>query len=210
MVRTGRPRGFDRTKAVEQAMLVFWDHGYEATSLAQLRTAMGNISTASFYSAFGSKHALYEEAVRLYAGTYGKVTAPLHDPALTPRDAVEQTLRRSACMQTDPAHPAGCLLVLSLDTCSPESRELLISARKERDRSRHGFRTVLRRAKERGDLHTSAPSDALATLFDGCLLGLSVQARDNVSCQQLQAAIGALMTVWDGYRPTGLDDQKES
>ena len=205
MVRTGRPRGFDRAKAVEQAMLLFWDHGYEATSLAQLRTAMGNISTASFYAAFGSKHILYEEAVRRYTDTYGQVTAPLHDPALAPRDAVEQTLRLSAWMQTDPAHPAGCLLVLSLDTCSPESRELLSSARIERDRSRRGFQAVLRRAKQLGDLEADAPLEALATLFDGCLLGLSIQARDGVSRRRLQAAIGALMTVWDRHRPARME-----
>ena len=200
MARTGRPRGFDRAQAVEQAMLLFWDHGYDSTSLARLRAAMGGISTASFYNSFGSKHALYEEAVRRYADTYGQVTAPLHDPALPPRDAVEQTLRRSAHMQTDRAHPAGCLLVLSLDTCSPESRELLSSARAERARSRRGFQAVLRRAKRQGELDAGAPVEALATLFEGCLLGLSVQARDHVPPARLQAAIGALMAIWDAHR----------
>ena len=88
MARTGRPRGFDKGEAVQQAMALFWEHGYEATSLAQLKAAMGGISTASFYAAFGSKEALFRQAVDSYLATHGQVMAPLSDPALPPREAV--------------------------------------------------------------------------------------------------------------------------
>lgn len=62
MPRTGRPRAFNRDEAVAAAMLLFWEYGYESTSLAQLRAGMGNISAASFYAAFESKEALFREA----------------------------------------------------------------------------------------------------------------------------------------------------
>ena len=60
MSRAGRPREFNRDEAILNAMLLFWDHGFEATSISQLREAMGGISAGSFYTAFESKEALFE------------------------------------------------------------------------------------------------------------------------------------------------------
>ncbi len=95
MPRTGRPRAFDRSAALDAAMRLFWEHGYETTSLDQLKRAMGSLSPASFYAAFGSKAALFKEALARYRSTYGQVTAPLYDQSLPPRQAIEQSLRAS-------------------------------------------------------------------------------------------------------------------
>ncbi len=111
MSRTGRPRQFDIDSSTEAAMLLFWENGYEATSLAQLRKCM-SLSSASFYAAFGSKDGAFNAAVRRYMESYGRVTLPLADDDLEPREALEKTLRASVVMQTDSAHPLGCLIGL--------------------------------------------------------------------------------------------------
>ena len=61
----GRPRSFDRDVALEQAMRLFWEKGYDETSIGDLTAAMG-IAAPSLYAAFGDKRALFEEAVELY------------------------------------------------------------------------------------------------------------------------------------------------
>src|SRR3954462_15635173 len=61
----GRPVVFDRTQALNKAMKLFWERGYEGTSFDELISAMG-ISASSFYNSFGSKEALYCEATRTY------------------------------------------------------------------------------------------------------------------------------------------------
>jgi TetR/AcrR family transcriptional regulator, copper-responsive repressor len=66
MARTGRPREFDLEEALATALQLFWEHGYESTSLAQLRSALG-ISSASFYNAFSSKEDLFKKVVERYA-----------------------------------------------------------------------------------------------------------------------------------------------
>ncbi|CRM69721.1 Copper outer membrane regulator [Pseudomonas sp. 25 E 4] len=78
MAQMGRLRAFDRDIAVLQAMSLFWKHGYETTSLAQLKSVIGGgISSPSFYAAFGSKEGLFREVVNQYVATYGQVSASL-------------------------------------------------------------------------------------------------------------------------------------
>lgn len=197
MARTGRPRGFDKDDAVQQAMHLFWEQGYEATSLAQLKAAMGGISAASFYAAFGSKEALFRDALDRYLRTHGQATAPLLDAGLPPRDAVERALRGSARMQTDAAHPLGCLVVLSTTTCSPENRHLQARLAEERQRNRNGLRACVERAVDRGELPTDTDTAALAAVLDTFLVGLAIQARDGIPLAALDAAVSAMMGVWD-------------
>ena len=199
MPRTGRPRGFDRDAAVQQAMQLFWAQGYEATSLAQLKAAMGDIAPASFYAAFKSKDALFREVVDRYLATHGQVTAPLFDPAVPPRMAVEQSLRASARMQTDGTHPLGCLVVLSTNTCSPESRHLQAMLATERQRNRTGLRACLQRAVDAGELQRDTDVSGLAATFDAFLTGISIEARDDVSLPSLDAGITELMRLWDAH-----------
>src|SRR5437867_1876189 len=61
----GRPREFDAEQALDAALLLFWRHGYEGTSLAALTDAMG-INTPSLYAAFGSKEMLFRRALDRY------------------------------------------------------------------------------------------------------------------------------------------------
>ncbi len=199
MPRTGRPREFDLDEAVQHAMRLFWQHGYEATSLAQLKAAMGDISAASFYAAFDSKEALFRRVVEDYLATHGQVLAPLFDAGLPPRQAIERTLRGSARMQTDSTHPPGCLVVLSTTTCTPENRHLQERLTAERQRNRAGLRACIERAVACGELRNETDVAALAAVFDTFLVGLSAQARDSVPLTALDAGITALLGVWDAH-----------
>ena len=71
--RKGRPLSFDRDVALNQAMLLFWQHGYEATSLNDLTTALG-VTPSSIYTVFGDKKGLFLAAVGHYVSG-GPVTS---------------------------------------------------------------------------------------------------------------------------------------
>ncbi len=121
----GRPRSFDRATALEKALMAFWEHGYEATSVSDLTRIMG-IGAPSLYAAFGDKRTLFEEVVRVYADTHGAFGDRALAEEPTARAAVERTLREAAVEYTDPAHPYGCLVVHAATNCtSPEVEELL-------------------------------------------------------------------------------------
>ena len=198
MAQMGRPRTFDRDLAIEQAMHLFWEYGYESTSLALLKAGIGGgITAPSFYAAFGSKEALFREVVEHYAATHGRVSACLWDDALAPRDAIELALRRSATMQTEPGHPRGCLLVFAASTCAPENDHMQKALAKQRARTREGYERCVQRAVDSGELPLDTDVRTLAAVFHGFLLGLSVQARDGVPVSVLDGAITSLMGVWD-------------
>ena len=207
MARTGRPRGFDKDEAERRAMHLFWEHGFEATSLAQLKAAMGDISSASFYAAFVSKEALFRDVLHRYVGTHGAVTTPLHDPGMPPREAIERALRASARMQTDAGHPLGCFIVLSGATCSTGNRHLRDLLAVERRRNRDALRACVGRAIAGGALPVDADAEGLASMFDTVLVGLATEARDGVPFPVLDAGISAAMSVWDASvaRMTGRD-----
>ncbi len=200
MARTGRPRIFDRDEAVVQAMLLFWEQGFEATSLLQLRAVMGDISAASFYAAFESKEALYKEAVERYMNTFGRVTKSFSDLALSPKEAIETTLRSTAKMQTDSAHPSGCLVVLSATTCSLKNNHIRDIAAEKRKLTRDRLQDCIRRAVDTGELPASTDIDMLTTVFDTFMQGISTQARDGVPFETIDQAITKFMEIWNLVR----------
>ena len=197
MARTGRPRGFDRNEALQQAMHQFWRDGYESSSLAQLKACMGDISAPSFYAAFGSKEQLFSEVVRLYIATHGQVMDHLRDTALPPRQALELALLHSARMQTDAAHPSGCMLVLSTSLCPPHNRALQAQLQAERERTRTGLLNCVQRAVDTGDLPRTVDPVVLATTIDTFLQGMTAMARQGVALATLEASIGQLLSIWD-------------
>ncbi|MGC1329036.1 TetR/AcrR family transcriptional regulator, partial [Pseudomonas sp.] len=175
MAQMGRPRTFDRDVAITQALHLFWEHGFDATSLSQLKATIGGgITAPSFYAAFGSKQALFEEVMERYLTTHGKVTDHLFDTALPPREAIETTLRQSAKMQCEPGHPKGCLVSLGLlSACSEESKAISGPLARARTSNRAGILACVERAIASGELSATVVPEALATAFDSFLLGIS-------------------------------------
>lgn len=204
MAQMGRPRTFDRDVAITQALHLFWEHGYDATSLSQLKASIGGgITAPSFYAAFGSKQALFTEVMARYLDTHGRVTDSLFDTSLPPAEAIEQTLRRSARMQCEPDHPKGCLVALGLmSTCSDESKLISQPLAQARDRTRAGLLACVERGIASGELQPTVSAQALATVFDSFLLGLSTLVRDGIPHADLDAAVTQIMGLWQSARVT--------
>ncbi|AYQ91448.1 TetR family transcriptional regulator [Burkholderia gladioli] len=202
MASMGRPRTFDRDQAIEDAMHLFWENGYESTSLSQLKAGIATgISAPSFYAAFGSKEALFQECVQRYLSTYAQVTECLWDSALPPREAIETALRRSAKMQCERGHPKGCMVALGVMSApSEEHAGVTAPLTRSRTRTRNGFAACVQRGIASGELRADVAAAALSAVFDSFLLGLSTLARDGVRHAAMEAAITQVLTVWDAAK----------
>jgi len=176
-------------------MEVFWERGYEGTSLADLTSVMG-INAPSLYGVFGSKAALFEEAVELYDTTEGAAGhTALHDEP-TARAAVEGLLRCNAAAFADPSTPRGCMIVLAATNTTPANdgvRDFLADRRRSDQAT---LRDRLARGVAEGDLSAHVDLDALASYYAVVLNGLAVQARDGASGEALDAVIDHAMLAW--------------
>lgn len=196
MAQMGRPRQFDRDAALTKAMHLFWEYGYEATSLHQLKTELG-ISAPSFYAAFASKEALFQETVGLYLQTHGTVMDYLWDTQLAPRTAIELALRASARMQAEPGHPSGCMVTLGAASAfCAEKPAVTAGLTAARARNRAGLLACIERGVERQELAASTDVAALATAFESFLLGLSTLARDGATQESMDSAVTVILQLW--------------
>jgi AcrR family transcriptional regulator len=190
----GRPRAFDREAALAQAMRLFWRKGYAATSVADLTGAMG-IGAPSLYAAFGSKEALYAEALRCYGALYEPQIWSRFDAAATAREAVEALLMDTAAAWARCDGPRGCMVTLS-GAEGEGSAELGALLRSERARTLARVEERLARAATEGELPDTVDRAALARFVLAVQGGLSLQARDGAGRAELEAVARVAMAGW--------------
>ncbi|MGW0484753.1 TetR/AcrR family transcriptional regulator [Nonomuraea sp. NPDC003214] len=190
-----RQRAFDRDTALHSAVLAFWRHGYEATSVAELTAAM-NIRPPSLYAAFGDKRRLFEEALGLYQETYGAFTARALAEEPTGRQAIERVLREAATEFSAPEHPPGCMVVSAGVNCGPESAEVQELLRRQRERTKAAIQARFDDDAAAGRLPPGTDTAALATYYAAVLQGMSNQARDGASPEALTELAALAMRAW--------------
>jgi AcrR family transcriptional regulator len=189
----GRPRSFDRETALEKAILAFWERGYEATSVSDLTRAM-DIGAPSLYAAFGDKRSLFEEVVTVYTSRYASFAERALADEPTSRAAVERTLREAAGVYTHPGHPQGCLIAHAAINCTtPEVAE---SLRDRRNATIAAFESRIRADIAAGALPAHADAAALARHTGAMIQGMSQQARDGASREELEALAEIAMAIW--------------
>jgi AcrR family transcriptional regulator len=188
----GRPRSFDRDDVLARAMLLFWKHGYDATSVSLLTEAMG-IGAPSLYAAFGDKRGLFKEALDRYMATYGSFMRALPEEA-DPRAAIERLLLEAAAMFTGGDHPPGCMIITSATNCGPESAAVEKRLRGIRAGTVRAFEEKI--ASGPRALPPCTTAHALALFFSATLQGMSAQARDGASREELETIVRAALRAW--------------
>lgn len=174
----GRPRCFDRTKAIKTALSLFRQRGYDGVGVAELSQALG-IKPPSLYAAFGNKHGLFVEAVKSYAEEEGKFLAEAVDKANSLNEAVTNLLLGAAesfCRQKD---QPGCLILDGTRNCTDAD------AQATAEEMRQKTKAFLREAFSK---FTSSDTDTMADYVLIAMTGLSGAARQGEKCEVLTGA----------------------
>jgi AcrR family transcriptional regulator len=184
--KMGRPRSFQETEALDAAMRVFWEKGYEGASLDDLTTAMG-INRSSLYATFGDKASLFQSVIAHYAeGPVAYMQEALKKP--TAREVVETLFRETVKVLADTTHPRGCLLIQGGMACGAGAEQVQGSLTKWRNRGLQQLQKRFKRARTEGDLPQDVNPNDLARYVSVVLNGLGIQAVNGATAAELERA----------------------
>jgi AcrR family transcriptional regulator len=190
----GRPRAFDMDQALDQALHVFWEKGYEGTSIADLTKAIG-INPPSLYAAFGNKETLFKKVLNRYEARRDEIFEEAF-AAPTARQAIERLLESVAERLSGKDGPSGCLMVQAA-LCGGEECD---SVRKDLAARRAQGEILIRKRLERGKKEGDLPKDAdlvgLARYLATVMQGMAVQAAGGASRKELRAIANTALRAW--------------
>jgi AcrR family transcriptional regulator len=196
----GRPLSFDREAALEKAMHVFWERGYEAASIADLTSAMG-ITPPSLYTAFGDKERLFLEAIEAYGKGPGAFGARALAEEPTARRAVQRLLEEAAAALTQDCHPLGCMMVMAATNCSVAAGHVQAALARRRALGVETMQARIQRGIDEGELPAGTDAAALANFYATIYQGMSMQAKDGASRDSLLASVEMAMRSWPEAAP---------
>jgi AcrR family transcriptional regulator len=182
--KTGRPISFDKDAALEAAMLLFWERGYEGTSMADLTQVMG-LNPSSIYAAFGDKHALFQLVVKRYMEMRAQYAGKaLEEPTL--EGVIRALFDSTVGFLTTPGHPPTCMTLAGAVGCSLEAkpaRDLMTEIRKQ---NQLAIRQRLLKARKSGELSKDVDLDDYTRYLSAIIAGLSIQAANGSTKAELR------------------------
>ncbi|HUG80154.1 MAG TPA: TetR/AcrR family transcriptional regulator [Bryobacterales bacterium] len=177
-----------------QALRVFWEKGYEGTSLNDLTEAMG-ITRPSLYAAFGNKEALFRKALDLYeCEKLAYIGKALAQP--TARKVAETMLRGAVDNVTSCDEPHGCLGVITSVACGAESQSIREEVVKRGQAGKLALTDRFIRAKADGDLPAQIDPEGLMRVLIAMLQGISVQANQGATREELDRLVESGLALW--------------
>lgn len=188
--RSGRPRGFDPSAALDASMRLFWAQGYEATSLDDLEAATG-LSRSSLYNTFGSKHDLFDRSLLRYVDVLEQhLLGPLGSGSAGLADLVRFFDRLGTQLDGGGAI-AGCLLTNSLVEFAGTDELVVRRGRAYVDRAREAIRAALDRAARLGELDEISLAER-ADLLVGLVLSINLFARSGLGRPAFTALVDSV------------------
>lgn len=191
-----RPKEFEREVVLEKAMELFWQKGYEATSVQDLVQHMG-INRGSLYDTFKDKHNLFLAAVSHYHETVVKdAIARLEAPSASRSAIVDYFNRMVDCLTGDEAQ-RGCLMTNTIVELAVQHPDIAAQLQMSLQRIERAFKAALTRAQLAGELAADKDVADLARYLVCCVQGLRVMCKTNVSREQFQATVDLMLSVLD-------------
>ncbi|MEM7386543.1 MAG: TetR/AcrR family transcriptional regulator [Verrucomicrobiota bacterium] len=191
----GRPKGFDTADVLRRAISVFWQKGYDATTVKDLVSATG-IGRQSLYNEFGDKRSLFAQAIQSYRDGETRYMIDLLQNAPTARDGLRAFFDAALDSGFDGAR-RGCFLTNSIAIRTPEDEELCALM----DQSVNGLKTAfvgcIKRGIAAGEISDELDPDALGFLYFSQGQGLSVVGKCQTCRETADESIDLLLSLLD-------------
>lgn len=197
--KRGRPRVLNRETGLEVAANLFWERGYEGTSIADLTAAMG-ITPPSLYATFGSKEELFRMALNHSISQQNSQRLQLLDAKRPVYETLKLFLYDVAEGDTQPDKPRGCIVSTAVLQHSEENASVARTTAALREASIQVLKSRFERAVSEGELPEGTDTDTLARFYGAVMQGMSAQACDGACTIGLKALVDIALNAWPGKR----------
>lgn len=188
----GRQREFHPDDALDAALTMFWNRGYEGTSYADLSVVTG-VARPGLYAVFGNKEELFFKVLDRYEALYmGFMQEALELPKA--KAVIEAILRGLIKVQTSHNSSKGCLGINGAIACTEPSEPVRLELVRRRQNTQKALALRLRRAKDDGDLPPTWDPEDLARYVMTMTQGMAIQAKAGASAKQLNRVADMFLT----------------
>lgn len=193
----GRPLGFDEDEVLDALVALFWEHGFEASSLTDIVEAAG-LNKSSLYNTFGSKDEVFVRALDRYVTARTAMLAEMTQGSAGLDDLLG-ALEAIRIEITSEQGANGCLAVNTSTELGLRNDQVRDLSERYRSSMRDGFRQPLQRAAELGEV----PAELVDTYVDmvqAFMVSLVVTARSAAPAAELHRQIDSMRTLIETWR----------
>lgn len=193
-----RPIEFDRLEAVDKAMHVFWQKGYEATSLPDLLDAMG-LSKSSFYQSYGSKQELFERSICRYRESVVDEMLRKLEESPSGRHFIEWAFSEFAARPPAASSTRGCFVMNCASEFGQSHRSIARLVGEGMQEFEDVFLKAIERCQREGDIATDRNAQALARYLVSSRSGLKTMTKAGVDAATLEDIVDVIHSTlgWD-------------
>lgn len=193
----GRPRIFEEQKVLDIVLELFWRHGYEGTSMADITKATG-LHKGSLYQAFGDKKSLFIRVLENYLNrTYNGFSSAIAEVE-SPREKLRALLNRMVGFATtDTACSSGCMAVNTLVEMGPHDAEVQAILEKNFTRQLDTMCDIITEGQKRGELKTEYSPRQLSLLAGTMMGGLGAALKGIMSEDQAREVVHVFLDLLD-------------
>ncbi len=192
----GRTKQFDERQALMSAMLVFWDKGYEASSVQDIEQATG-LNRTSLYNAFGNKRAIFDRVMSCYKESVMSALFAELDGAPDIKEGIRRLLNGALDIHFDEDNPGGCLVVLSILESGQHDEQSQASMQQTIHDLKSALQARLSKAKKSGELSKGLDAGSTATTITTTMAGMMVMGKANFTRTALKKTINQVVSLLD-------------
>ncbi|AXK21332.1 MULTISPECIES: TetR/AcrR family transcriptional regulator [Bacillus] len=189
-----RTREFDEDQVLDAAMQLFWEKGYEATSLSDLTSRMG-IQRPSIYSTFGDKKELFEAALRRY--TMSRASDIRNK--LQSHSSVKESFSIFFADVVNEEYAGdlskGCFCINTMVELAPHDERFEILTREHQMYLAVIFQETIERGIQSGELEVNTDAKSLAQALIVALIGLTVMMKSRPQRTFVDNVIATTLTL---------------
>ncbi len=191
-----RTKDFDQSEVLAKAIKLFWQKGYNGTSMQDLVDGLG-ISRSSIYATFGDKHQLYLKALCTYRQNQVVIRDQILNASVPAKTAIRQLMDLTIDQIMRDKQHKGCFLINSAVENASHDKETNAIVCQNDQEVENAFYEVIKRGQTRGEIASKQDPRALARFLFNNIVGIQVTAKSATDKTAFHDIVILTMSVLD-------------